>query len=187
MRQQEHRLEVSRHEEAIAQAKREMGWRVYASNQGGLTLAAVVWGYRGQYHIEDDFSRLKGRPLSLTPLYLQEESRIRGLVLLLSLALRLLTLLEWQVRKKLQDSGEKLKGIYPGQPGRHTSRPTAEMLLKAFRGISLTVLEVADQRSSQVTPLTPLQEKLLDLWDLPANLFQRLTLQTLHCEEPPSG
>jgi transposase len=184
VQQQEHRVEVSRHEEAIAQAKREMGWRVYASNQVGLGLAAVVRGYRGQYHIEDGWSRLKGRPLSLTPLYLQEESRLRGLVLLLSLALRLLTLLEWQVRKKLQDSEEKLKGIYPGQPGRHTSRPTAEMLLKAFKGISLTVLELAGQRSTHVTPLSPLQEKLLDLWDLPADLFQRLSF---HCAEPLSG
>jgi transposase len=68
VQEQEHRVEVSRHEEAIGQAKREMGWRVYASNQVALSLAAVVWGYRGQYHIEDGWSRLKGRPLSLTPL-----------------------------------------------------------------------------------------------------------------------
>jgi transposase len=184
VQEQEHRVEVSRHEEAIGQAKREMGWRVYASNQVALSLAAVVWGYRGQYHIEDGWSRLKGRPLSLTPMYLKEESRMRGLVLLLSLALRLLTLLEWQVRQKLQDSEAKLQGIYPGQPGRQTSRPTAEMLLKVFKGISLTELEVAGQRSTHVTPLNPLQKKLLRLWDLPADLFERISF---HCEEPLSG
>ena len=118
--------------------------------------------------------------MALTPLDLQAESRLKGLVLLL----RLLRLLEWQVRQKLQDSGAKLKGIYPGPSGRQSSRATAAMLRKAFKGISLTVLEVAGQDSTQVTPVNALQEKLLDLCDLPADLFQRLSL---HCAEPLSG
>ena len=120
-----------------------------------MDLAAVVWGYRGQYHIEDDWSRLKGRPLSLTPMYLQSESRMAGLVLLLSVAVRLLVLLEWVVREQLQQKGQTLKGIYPGQPGRQTSRPSAEMLLKAFQGISLSVVEVASQVTLLLVPLNP--------------------------------
>jgi transposase len=180
--EQEHQVEVVRREAAIEQAKREMGWQVYATNHLEMTLTAVVWGYRGQYRIEDDWSRLKGRSLSLTPMYLQDESRMQGLVLLLSLAVRLLTLLEWQVRKKLQDSGQTVKGIYPGQLGRQARRPSAEMLLKVFRGISLSVVEVAGEVSIHLTPLTPLQERLLALWDLPADLFHRITQL---CAEPP--
>src|SRR4051812_50223509 len=95
-----------------------MGWQVYATNHLEMTLTAAVWSYRGQYRIEDDWSRLKGRSLSLTPMYLQDESRMQGLVLLLSLAVRLLTLLEWQGREELQDSGETLEGGDPGPPGR---------------------------------------------------------------------
>jgi transposase len=178
----DHRVVVTRREDAIEQAKRELGWQVYATNHLAMVLTAVVWGYRGQYRIEDDWSRLKGRSLSLTPMYLQDESRMQGLVLLLSLAVRLLTLLEWQVRKTLQDSGQTLTGVYPGQPGRQARRPSAEMLLKVFQGISLSVVEVAGEVSTHVRPLTPLQEKLLALWDLPADLFHRLTL---HCAEPP--
>ena len=52
-KEQEHRLEVSRREEVSEQAKVEMGWRVYATNQKSLNLAAVVWGYRGQNRLED--------------------------------------------------------------------------------------------------------------------------------------
>jgi transposase len=177
----EHKVEVIRRDEAIEQAKRAMGWQVYATNHLAMTVPAVVWGYRGQYRIEDDWSRLKGRSLSLTPMYLQDESRMQGLVLLLSLAVRLLTLLEWQVRKQLQDGGQTLKGVYPGQPGRQARRPGAEMLLKVFQGISLSVVEVAGEVSIHVRSLTPLQERLLALWDLPADLFHRITL---HCAEP---
>jgi hypothetical protein len=75
VQEQEHTVAVARQQQAIAQAQRQMGWRVYATNHRQLGLAAVVWGYRGQYRLEDDWSRLKGRPLSLTPLYLQEEGR----------------------------------------------------------------------------------------------------------------
>jgi transposase len=109
--EQEHRLLVSRRGDEIAQAQREMGWRVYGTNQLPLNLAGVVWGYRGQNRLEDNWSRLKGRPLGLTPMYLQHESRILGLVLLLSLALRLLSVLEWTVRKKLRENKETLKGL----------------------------------------------------------------------------
>jgi transposase len=182
VQEQEQRLEVSRCEEAIAQAKQEMGWRVYASNQLPMPLAGVVWGYRGQHRLEDNWSRLKGQPLGLTPMYLQEESRILGLVLLLSLALRLLTLLEWTVREKLQETKQTLKGLYAGQPGRQAKRPSAELLLRAFKGISLAVVEAAGRRATHIPPLNALQQQLLELWELPPDLYQRLTL---HFPEPP--
>src|SRR5947209_1647527 len=91
-------VEVCRDEAGIAEREREMGWQVYGTNALTLALPAVVWAYRGQYRIEDDWSRLKGRSLGLTPVYLQDERRIQGLVYLLSLALRVLTLVEWVVR-----------------------------------------------------------------------------------------
>jgi transposase len=182
VKEQEHRLEVSLCQEEIGRAKREMGWRVYATNQLPLNLAGVVWGYRGQNRLEDNWSRLKGQPLGLTPMYLQEESRVLGLVLLLSLALRLLTLVEWAVRKKLHESEQTLKGLYPGQPGRQAKRPSAELLLKAFKGVSLAIVEAAGRWGAHLTPLTALQKTLLDLWELPPDLYNRLTL---HFPEPP--
>jgi transposase len=181
-KEQEHRLEVSRREEVIEQAKGEMGWRVYATNQKSLNLAAAVWGYRGQNRLEDNYARLKGQPLGLTPMYLQYESRIMGLVLLLSIALRLLSVLEWSLRKKLQEQGQTLKGLYPGQPGRQAERPSAKLLLAAFNGINLTVLLVAGQLVTYITTLSALQQRLLELWELPSDLYFRLTL---HFSEPP--
>jgi transposase len=174
-KQREHRVEVSRCEGGIACAKREMGWRVYATNQLTLNLAAVVWGYRGQNRLEDNWSRLKGKPCGLTPMYLQHESRILGLVLLLSIALRLLSVSEWKVRKELQESGQRLKGLHAGQPGRQNKRPSAELLLRAFKGINLTIVEAGGQRLTHVTPLTGLQRTLLELSGLPPDLYQRLT------------
>jgi transposase len=179
---EEHYLEVHLREEALEQAKQEMGWRVYAVNQLDLSLAEVVWGYRGQYRIEGGWSRLKGQPLSLTPMYMQSERRMEGLVLLLSLVLRLLTLLEWVARKNLGTSQEELRGVYPGQAGRRSRSPSAELLLRAMRGVGLTVVEVAGQQQWLLSQLSPVQQQLLRLWELPLDLYQRLAL---HFLDPP--
>lgn len=168
-------IEVQRDETRIQEKKREMGWQVYATNGLARVLAEVVWGYRGQYRIEDDWSRLKGRSLGLTPLYLQDEGRIQGLVYLLSLALRVLTLVEWVVREQLRQEGAKLRDVYAGQPGRQTARPSAELLLEVMKTISVSVVEVNGQRHALLSPLTKVQKRLLELWDMPANLYEKLT------------
>jgi transposase len=165
-------IDVRREEGAIQEKQREMGWQVYGTNGLGMSLPQVVWAYRGQYRIEDDWSRLKGRPLGLTPLYLQDEGRIQGLVYLLSLALRVLTLVEWQVRERLQKEGAKLQGVYAGQPGRKTARPSAELLLGVMKTISLSVVLVNGQIHALLSPLTEVQKRLLLLWDLPPDLYE---------------
>jgi transposase len=168
-------IEVSRDETRIQEKKRAMAWQVYGTNARTLTLPQVVWAYRGQYRVEDDWSRLKGRPLGLTPLYLQDEERIGGLVYLLSLALRLLSLLEWVVRERLRQEGTKLQGIYAGQPGRQTARPSAELLLATMKTISVSVVEVNGRIHALLSPLTEVQKRLLALWDMPSDLYEKVT------------
>jgi len=167
-------VEVCRDEERIGEKKRELGWQVYGTNAVALALAPVVWAYRGQYRIEDDWSRLKGRSLGLTPVYLQDEGRIQGLVYLLSLALRALTLLEWVARERLRQQRAKLQGIYAGQPGRKTDRPSAELLLGVLKTISISVVEVNGRIHALLSPLTEVQRRLLELWDLPPGLYENV-------------
>jgi transposase len=181
-------IDVRRDETLIEAKKREMGWQVYGTNGLARTLPQVVWAYRGQYRIEDDWSRLKGRSLGLTPLYLQDEKRIQGLVYLLSLALRVLTLVEWVVRQRLRTEGSKLQEIYAGQPGRQTSRPSAELLLAALKTISVSVVAVNGQMHALLSPLTKVQQRLLELWGLPPDLYEKVVrgfpIPSLNTSEP---
>ena len=87
------RAEVDR--PAVADAVRWFGWRVYATNTPAevLPLDKAVLAYREEYVIERGFGRLKGKPLSLTPMYIQSDQRATGLIRLMSLCLRLLVLL----------------------------------------------------------------------------------------------
>jgi transposase len=168
-------IEVSRDSTRIEEKNREMGWQVYGTNGLGMALPQVVRAYRGQYRIENDWSRLKGRPLGLTPLYLQDEDRIQGLVYVLSLALRVLTLVEWVVREGLRKEGAKVQGVYAGQPGRKTARPSAELLLDVMKTIRVSVVEVNGQAHALLSPLTEVQQRLIQLWGLPTDLYERVT------------
>ena len=170
------RYQVQRNSAAIREARRLMGWRLYVitAPKVQVPLTTSVQVYRDAPRIERDFRRLKGHPLGLRPLYVQREDHARGMVRLLSLALRVLTLVEYVVREQLQAAGETLEGLYAGNPWRQTARPTTERLLKAFRGITLTVVCLPEQTIRHVTPLSDLQRRILALLGLPRSAYEAL-------------
>lgn len=157
-----------REETAIARAMSQLGWRVYATNEplDRLTLERAVEAYRDEYLVERNFARLKGHPLSLAPLYVQRDDHRVGLVRLLTLALRVLCLLEGVVRQRLRERSEELAGLFVGNPKRRTAQPTAERLLEAFREVTLTVVSAPGFVQRHVTPLSPLQQQILALCGL---------------------
>jgi len=169
-------IQVQRDQAAIAATRRLLGWRLYVTNAPPerLSLTSAVEAYHGAARIERNFHRLKGHPLGLRPLYVQREDHAQGLVRLLSLALRVLTVAEHVVRQGLKAAGEVLAGLYPGNPTRHTARPTTERLLKVFRGLTLTVVQLPDQKICHVTPLSDLQRRILVLLGLPASVYENL-------------
>jgi transposase len=169
-------LTSSREETAIGKAMSQLGWRVYASNQVSeqLTLEQAVEAYRDEYLVERNFSRLKGRPLSLAPLYVQRDDHRIGLVRLLTLALRVLTLLEGVVRQRLGAQEEELAGLFAGNPKRRTAQPTAERLLEAFGEVTLTVVSAPGFTQRHVTPLSPLQQQILTLLGFSPAVYLRL-------------
>jgi transposase len=161
---------------AVERAKALLGWRVFVSNASWeqLSLSGAVLLYREEYRIEHGFARLKGHPLSLSPVYVREEERVKGLIRLLALGLRILTLLEFVVRRRLAEDPQPLLGLYAGNPKRATLTPTAERLLEAFKDITLLILPQLGPPGRHMTPLTPLQRRILELSGTPTQVYTRL-------------
>src|SRR6266436_5064238 len=177
-------VEVCVDEVALETAVRRLGWRVYGTNHPveSLSLAQAVLAYRSEYLVERSLGRLKGRPLSLTPMYVQRDDHATGLIRLLSIALRVLTLLEFVGRRQLAAEGAKLAGLYAGNPRRETARPTAERLLEAFQDITLTIIKGLHQTDRHVTALRPLQQRILEILGFSSALYTRLG--TISSEPP---
>jgi len=167
-------LKVARDEETIKGVKERLGWRVYATNHPSLPLSGAVLAYREQYQIEHGISRLKGRPLGLAPTFLLTDKRMVGLINLLTIALRILTLIEFRVRRQLAAEGTTLTGVYAGQKGRQTMRPSTELLLEAFQGIDAVVGTLNRQPVAYLSPLTATQQRILNLLGLDALLYDKL-------------
>jgi transposase len=177
-------VEVRVDEAALEAAVRRLGWRVYGTNQPGeqLSLEQAVLAYRSEYLVERSLGRLKGRPLSLRPMYVQRDDHATGLIRLLSIALRVLTLLEFVGRRQLAAEGTKLAGLYAGNPKRATARPTAERLLEAFQEITLTSMEGPQQTYRHLTALRPLQQHILEVLGFSSEVYTRLCTVS---DEPP--
>lgn len=161
--------------EAYKQATQLLGWRVYASNDLELSLSEAVYAYRNEYLIEQGFGRYKGKALGLRPIYLASDQRVKGLIRLLSLGLRVLCLLEFSLRSQLQAQQQTLAGLYAGNPKRATPRPTAELLLRAFRGITLTIMEIDQTRQRFLSPLSELQQRILQRLNCSEEIYLMLT------------
>jgi transposase len=166
---------VERHGAALAARRHRLGWRVQVTNAptAYLSLTEAVVHYRGGWVLERDFHLVKDLPLGLSPLFVWREDQIKGLTRLLTLALRLLTLLEPQVRRGLAQTKDPLAGLYEGQPTRTTERPTGTRLLQAFARAQITLTQVTMGARTfwHLTPLSSLHEQLLRHLHLPAHLY----------------
>jgi transposase len=167
---------IVRQEEAIAALQKTFGWRVYVTNAPVklLSLEQAVLTYRDEWLIERGFHRLKGVPLSLSPLFVKRDDQVVGLTNLLSLAVRFLTLIEFVVRRKLKQNQEKLVGLIENNPKKGIDNPTTERLLKMFDNITLTIVQLPGQTVRHLPTLTAVQTRILELLGLSTNVYTRL-------------
>jgi transposase len=153
-----------------------LGWQVYVSNTTAeqYDVPSLVAVYHQQAIHERGFSRLKTRNLKVRPLYLRDETRIAGLIWLLCVALRVLTLTEYRLRSALQLRAEELAGLNPASRTQTTAQPTTERVIAAFGNLTLTVLTQDGIEQHHVSPLNRTQQQILDLLGLPPDLYAGL-------------
>lgn len=171
---------VTRVVAAITAQQQTLGWRVYVTDvpKEQLSLPAAVLTYREEWRVERSFHLLKDAPLSLAPMFVQRDDQIQGLTHLLTLAVRVLTLLEFVARRALQRTQTQLTGLYAQNPKQATAKPTAKRLLNAFTNITLTIIQFSDRTLRHITPLSTLQEQTLALFDFSPDIYYSLTVNS---------
>jgi transposase len=174
-------LQITRNDDAIEAFNQLAGWRLYVTNApvARLDLNGALTCYREEWQPERGFHRLKGAALAIRPLLLRSDQRIAGLIRILVIALRVLTLLEFVARRQLNQQVEPLRGLYAGNPKRAAPNPTAERLLQAFADITLYSVTDDQQTTYQVTPLSALQRRILELLGIPETVYTSLARRQL--------
>src|SRR5438132_10226974 len=175
-----HITRLARQADTIAQLTHRFGWKAFVTNAGHqrLSLQEAVLCYRNEYRVERVFNRLKSR-VHIAPLFVKRNEQIEGLTYLLTLGVRVLTVLEFVLRRSLESEHAKLPGLHPENKHKMADKPTAERILQAFRNISLTIIKngAGEEILRRLTPLSGGQEAILQRLGLGANIYQQLEIQ----------
>src|SRR5256886_376790 len=177
-----HITHIARQEDTIATRRQRFGWKSFVTNAGPkrLSLQEAVLSYRNEYRVERIFHRLKSR-VHIAPLFVKLNEQIEGLTYLLTLGVRVLTVMEFVLRRSLQNDHAKLPGLHPENKTKMTDTPTAERILKAFADVSLTIIKNAagEDILRRLTPRSALQEDILQRLGLGASLYRQLEIQEM--------
>jgi transposase len=177
-----HITRIARQEDPIAGLRHRCGWKAFVTNarQKRLSLEDAVLGYRNEYRVERGFHRLKSR-LHIAPLFVKRNDQIEGLTYLLTLGVRVLTVTECVLRRSLEQDQATLPGLPLENKRKMTGTPTAERLLQAFAGVSLTIIQYAAGEAilRRITPLSGVQEAILHRLGLGTNLYRQLEIQNM--------
>jgi len=177
-----HITQIARQEDTLAACRQRLGWKAFVTNAGPtrLSLQEAVLGYRNEYRVERIFQRLKSR-VHIAPLFVQRNEHIEGLTYLLTLGVRVLTVTEFVLRRSLETTQARLPGLHPENKQKQTDTPTAERILKAFAEVSLTIIKHAagEDILRRLTPLSGVQEAILQRLGLGTNLYRQLEIQNM--------
>jgi transposase len=177
-----HITHIARQADTIAVLSQRFGWKAFVTNARPQRLSLEEAGlcYRNEYRVERIFNRLKSR-VHIAPLFVKLNDQIEGLTYLLTLGVRVLTVMEFVLRRSLQTEQTTLPGLHPEHKTKMTDKPTAERILKAFADVSLTILKNAagEDILRRLTPLSGLQEDILQRLGLGATLYAQLEIQAM--------
>ncbi len=171
-------LKVQRNEYRIKKEKKNYGWKVFVTDvsQKRLDFGDVVKCYRKEYRVERIFNRLKSH-MNIDPLFVKRNDQIKGKTRLLTIGARIFTLIEYVVRRSLQNDQAKLKGLHPENFKKQTDMPTTERLLKVFSDINLTFIKIQGVVTRYITPLTNLQQEILKRLGIKCSVYTNLEIQ----------
>jgi transposase len=175
-----HITHIARQTDTIAALRQRFGWKAFVTNATPqqLSLQEAVLCYRHEYRVERIFHRLKSR-VHIAPLFVKLNDQIEGLTYLLTLGVRVLTVMEFVLRRSLEQDQARLPDLHPENKHKRTDKPAAERILKAFAGVSLTIITNAagEEILRRLTPLSELQEEILQRLGLGAALYGQLEIQ----------
>jgi transposase len=175
-----HLTRITRQEGPIRALTQLFGWKAFVTNAPPerLSLRDAILCYRHEYRIERIFNRLKSR-VHIAPLFVKLTNQIEGLTYLLTLGVRVLTVMEFALRRSLQNDHAKLPGLHPENKTKMTDTPTAERILRAFSDVSLTIIKQAagEDLLRRLTPLSGGQETILQCLGLDTSLYRQLEIQ----------
>lgn len=125
-------VELVQNSEAIELAKRPLGRFVLATNKKDVSGFQMLIDYKAQDQVENGFRFLKDKSFQSNRIFLQNPQRIDALMMVMTLALLVYNVGQYQLRQTLKVKDESV----PNQLGKPTQTPTLRWVFQMLSGIS---------------------------------------------------
>ena len=106
----------------------------------------VLTLYKAQQSVERGFRFLKSPDFLVSSFFLKKQERIEALLMVMTLCLLVYAAIEYKVREKLKETGEK----FPDQKKKPSQNPTTRWIFFCFLGLHIVSIE---DQAQQVTNL----------------------------------
>lgn len=167
----EYQIKWCRDEEAIERASKADGIFPLITN-GDLPAADILKIYKTQPFLEKRFYTKK-TVLEVAPVFLKKNERIEAMMFLYFIALMIVSLIERNVRKQMEEEQIETLPILPS--GMKTKAPTWNNIRYFFRNVHLALITKDDRIvQSTVKGVTKIHHLLIRLLKVPINLYQKL-------------
>ena len=140
------------------------------TNDRSLTAAEVLAAYKRQPHIEPRHHTFKS-VLRAAPVHLTSPERIDALTFCLYTALLVHALLERQLRRAVADAGLQALPLY--RENRPAPAPSGTLILGELEDLAVTTITAGTQATIIPPHLTPLQQLLITLLEIPAASYHQ--------------
>ena len=181
-------IEVERLEDEISKRKHFCGWRPFVTNapKENLSFQQAIETYLDEWTLERCFRMAKKSHLGVSPLYLRKSERLKGIARLLSLGIRMMTLLEYQLCKKIKENKDSISGLDIAHPNKTTRTPTAQSVFKKFcrEKLMLSRAYVNGDMYWGMTPIGDVLKKLLYYLQIPLEIYEVNFYKNWHCQTP---
>lgn len=160
----------------IKNIKAKLGWRLMATNSfpNALSFREAILIYRNEWILENNFKLLKKSYLGMSPLFVRKDNRLKGLCRLLSLALKLIALIQYRIREGLILSNDEIKGLERGKVNSRTNKPTTLSILDKFvrEQITISKITIGDNFHYHMTPIDDELKKILSHLKIPLATYE---------------
>jgi transposase len=115
--------------------------------------------YKEQSHNERGFAFIKNKAFEVSSVFLKKPSRISSLMVIMTLCLMVYGLLQYMLRKKLEDTGETL----PNQVKKPTQKPSMQFIFTRLRSVHVIQQRINGSLYETVLNLGVLAKKIISL------------------------
>ena len=164
-------IQWERNEEAIGMATRTDGIFPLITNTE-LPAAEVLQAYKKQPFLEKRFYTTKSI-LEVAPMFLKKNERIQAMLFLYFIALMVVSLIERNIRKQMEEMEIDNIAILPER--RKTERPTWNNICYFFRNLHIAIVTAGEHViSSAVNGMTELHRLVCKLLQVPIKVYECL-------------